>query len=76
ILIWSDAGLGAIMRSNVDGTSRVELARVNNVTALAVEQSSATVYWAVARQIHALDLDSPNRKNWNFRDADEKVVMD
>ncbi|XP_039745762.1 low-density lipoprotein receptor-related protein 6 [Pararge aegeria] len=62
ILIWSDAGLGAIMRSNVDGTSRVELARVNNVTALAVEQSSATVYWAVARQIHALDLDSPNRR--------------
>ncbi|XP_047545765.1 low-density lipoprotein receptor-related protein 6 [Vanessa atalanta] len=62
VLIWSDAGLGAIMRASVDGTARSELARVANVTALAVEQSSATVYWAVARQIHAIDLDSVGSK--------------
>ncbi|CAF4853997.1 unnamed protein product [Pieris macdunnoughi] len=62
ILIWSDAGLGAIIRSSVDGTSQVELARVTNVTALALDETTGTVYWAVARQIHAVDLDTSNRR--------------
>ncbi|XP_022127447.2 low-density lipoprotein receptor-related protein 6 [Pieris rapae] len=62
LLVWSDAGLGAIIRSSVDGTSQVELARVTNVTALALDETTGTVYWAVARQIHAVDLDTSNRR--------------
>ncbi|XP_072942283.1 low-density lipoprotein receptor-related protein 6 [Epargyreus clarus] len=62
LLVWSDAGLGTIMRSSVDGTARTELARAANVTALTVEQAGGAVYWAVARQIHAVDLDGSNRR--------------
>ncbi|CAG4941600.1 unnamed protein product [Colias eurytheme] len=62
LLVWSDAGLGAIMRSSVDGTAQIELARVTNVTALTLDQTTGTVYWAVARQIHAVDLDTSNRR--------------
>ncbi|XP_028025930.1 low-density lipoprotein receptor-related protein 6 [Bombyx mandarina] len=61
-LIWNDVGRGAIMRANVDGTGRVELARADNATALALDQSAGTVYWAVSRQLHAVDLDSSNRR--------------
>lgn len=61
MLVWVDAGAGAVVRAGVDGTARRELARAGNVTALAVDQASATVYWAVARQIHAVDLDEPDR---------------
>ncbi|CAH2108805.1 unnamed protein product [Euphydryas editha] len=62
VLVWVDAAAGAVVRSSVDGTAQRELARAANVTALAVDQASATVYWAVARQIHAVDLDEPNSK--------------
>ncbi|XP_059051324.1 low-density lipoprotein receptor-related protein 6 [Achroia grisella] len=61
-LIWNDVGLGAIMRSNVDGTARTWLATAANATALALDQSSSTVYWAVNRQIYAVDLDSDSNK--------------
>lgn len=60
ILIWNDVGLGAIMRASVDGTSLKELARATNATALTIDQATGTVYWAVNRQIHAVDLDSHN----------------
>ncbi|CAB3228777.1 unnamed protein product [Arctia plantaginis] len=61
-LIWTDAGLGVIMRANVDGTSRMELARASNATALTIDQTTGTVYWAVNRQIHAVDLDASNKR--------------
>lgn len=61
-LIWNDAGLGMIMRANVDGTSRIELARASNATALTVDQTTGTVYWAVNRQIHAVELDASNKR--------------
>ncbi|KAJ0179555.1 hypothetical protein K1T71_005267 [Dendrolimus kikuchii] len=61
ILIWNDVGLGVIMRASVDGTGRVELARASNASAVAVDQTTATVYWAVNRQIHAVDLDGTNK---------------
>lgn len=60
-LIWNDAGLGVIMRANVDGTARVELARASNATALAVDHNTGTVYYALSRQIHAVDLDASNK---------------
>ncbi|XP_028177587.1 low-density lipoprotein receptor-related protein 6 [Ostrinia furnacalis] len=60
-LVWNDVGLGAIMRSNVDGTDRVELARAANASALALDQTTAVVYWAVNRQILAVDLDTLNK---------------
>ncbi|XP_026326416.1 low-density lipoprotein receptor-related protein 6 [Hyposmocoma kahamanoa] len=62
ILIWNDVGLGAIMRASVDGTSLKELARATNATALTIDQATGTVYWAVNRQIHAVDLDSHNER--------------
>lgn len=61
LLIWNDVGLGAIMRASVDGTSPMELARANNATALTIDQTTGTVYWAVNRQIHAVDLNSHNK---------------
>lgn len=61
LLVWNDVGLGAIMRSNVDGTDRVELARAANASALALDQTSAVVYWAVNRQILCVDLDTLNK---------------
>nr|XP_049697020.1 low-density lipoprotein receptor-related protein 6 [Helicoverpa armigera] len=61
-LIWNDAGLGVITRANVDGTARIELARATNVTSLAIDHGSGTVYWAVNRQIHAVDLDGTNKR--------------
>ncbi|XP_026739011.1 low-density lipoprotein receptor-related protein 6 [Trichoplusia ni] len=61
-LIWNDAGLGVIMRANVDGTARVELARASNATALAVDHNTGTVYYALSRQIHAVDLDASNKR--------------
>lgn len=54
-------GVGAIMRADVDGRGRVELARVANATALALDQTSGTVYWAANKQIHAVDLDGANK---------------
>ncbi|XP_073967199.1 low-density lipoprotein receptor-related protein 6-like [Choristoneura fumiferana] len=62
ILIWNDVGLGAIMRSDVDGRGRIELARVANATALALDQAGGTVYWAANKQIHAVDLDGTNKR--------------
>ncbi|KAI5641104.1 low-density lipoprotein receptor repeat class B domain-containing protein [Phthorimaea operculella] len=62
LLVWNDIGLGAIMRASVDGTSQVELARASNATALTIDQTTGTVYWAVNRQIHAVDLDSHNKR--------------
>lgn len=59
--MWNDVGLGAIMRSDVGGGARAELARAHNATALAVEQAAAAVYWAVGRQIHAVDIDGTNK---------------
>uniref|UniRef100_A0A2H1W340 SFRICE_002592 n=1 Tax=Spodoptera frugiperda TaxID=7108 RepID=A0A2H1W340_SPOFR len=61
-LIWNDAGLGVIMRSNVDGRGRVELARAANVTAIALDAAGHTLYWAAARQILAVDLDGSNKR--------------
>lgn len=49
-----------MLRAGADGGARGELARAGNVTALAVEQASATVYWVVARQLYAADIDAPN----------------
>ncbi|XP_060800869.1 low-density lipoprotein receptor-related protein 6 [Amyelois transitella] len=64
-LIWNDVGLGAIMRSNVDGTGRVELARASNATALALDQATSIVYWAVSTKIYAVDLsDNKTRQVW------------
>ncbi|XP_049888265.1 low-density lipoprotein receptor-related protein 6 [Pectinophora gossypiella] len=62
LLVWNDVGLGAIMRASVDGTSRIELARATNATALTIDQTTGTVYWAANRQIHAVDLDSHNKR--------------
>ncbi|XP_068628110.1 low-density lipoprotein receptor-related protein 6 [Battus philenor] len=62
LLVWNDVGLGAILRANADGTARMELAGAPNATALTLDQASATVYWAVARQIHAVDLDGKNKR--------------
>ncbi|KAJ2950571.1 hypothetical protein O0L34_g8817 [Tuta absoluta] len=62
LLVWNDIGLGAIMRASVDGTSPVELARAANATALTIDQATGTVYWAANRQIHAVDLDSHNKR--------------
>ncbi|XP_041973077.1 low-density lipoprotein receptor-related protein 6 [Aricia agestis] len=59
ILFWSDVGLGAIMRADVNG-GRTELARAVNVTALAAD--TTTLYWAVGRQILAVDFDGTNRR--------------
>ncbi|KAL4709343.1 hypothetical protein ACJJTC_007075 [Scirpophaga incertulas] len=62
VLVWNDVGLGAIMRSNVDGTEREELARASNASALALDQATGVVYWAGNRQIHAIDLDTLNKR--------------
>lgn len=62
LLFWSDAGLGGIFRSLVDGSERAQLVRVDNVTALALDMGGASaLYWAVGRQIHAVDIDGSNR---------------
>ncbi|XP_013174926.1 PREDICTED: low-density lipoprotein receptor-related protein 6 [Papilio xuthus] len=62
VLVWNDVGVGAIMRANADGTGRTELAGAPNATALALDHASATVYWALSRQIHAVDLDGNNKR--------------
>ncbi|XP_063530568.1 low-density lipoprotein receptor-related protein 6 [Cydia strobilella] len=62
IVIWNDLGLSAIMVARADGTGRSELARAANATALAVDQAAGVVYWAVNKQIHAVDLDSNNKR--------------
>ncbi|CAG9792217.1 unnamed protein product [Diatraea saccharalis] len=62
ILVWNDVGLGAIMRANVDGSERMELSRAANASALALDQTTGVVYWAVNRQIHAIDLDILNKR--------------
>ncbi|XP_032511733.2 low-density lipoprotein receptor-related protein 6 [Danaus plexippus] len=63
LLFWSDAGLGGIFRSLVDGSERAQLVRVDNVTALALDMGGASaLYWAVGRQIHAVDIDGSNRR--------------
>ncbi|GBP07556.1 Low-density lipoprotein receptor-related protein 6 [Eumeta japonica] len=61
-LVWNDIGLGCIMRANLDGTSRIELAQASNATALAIDQATGVVYWAMTRQIHAVDVDGTNRR--------------
>lgn len=61
LLVWNDVGVGAIMRANADGTARAELAGAANATALTLDQATATVYWALNRQIHAVDLDGGNK---------------
>ncbi|KOB75178.1 Low-density lipoprotein receptor-related protein 6 [Operophtera brumata] len=48
-------------KSNVDGTERVELARAANASALTVDQASGTLYYALTRQIHAVEIDGTNR---------------
>lgn len=60
-LVWNDAGLGSIMRSNVDGTNRMELARADNASALTIDQNTGRVYWSVSKQIHAVDIDGTNQ---------------
>ncbi|XP_048481077.1 low-density lipoprotein receptor-related protein 6 [Plutella xylostella] len=62
LLIWNDIGLGGIMRANVDGTDRIELAKASNATALTVDQSTGTVYFAMNRQIHAVEIDGKNKR--------------
>jgi hypothetical protein len=59
--LWNDVGAGTIMRANVDGSARAELARAANATALALDQAAGVVYWASNRQIHAVDLDTLNK---------------
>lgn len=64
VLVWNDVGVGAIMRAHADGTGRTQLAGAPNATALALDQPSATVYWALARQIHAVNLDGNNKSDY------------
>lgn len=47
------------MRADPDGGARGEVARAVNVSALALDHASDTLYWVVARQLYAADLDAP-----------------